>query len=242
MNTIEDAILGDYYKFIINANPYKNIQLKEFKKISLFEEEIKISPLFEDIIFDKKQHKYKYKKAKQNKKIDEYIEIMYKLDENLNKKEYFDKYYDLSKLPKYFDYYKNKLITIINKKGIFLYDLSLHMPNPPNICNITYITFSIFSKNISIELNNFYKMLNILNIKDIIFKHMLENKIKNFKSSNLYKAQIIDISKHNDNIFIKKYEIFLIKFIEYILENEHFNECMKIEQFNIIKERIIKHI
>jgi len=39
-----------------------------------------------------------------------------------------------------------------------------------------------------------------------------------------------------------KYEIFKITFIEYILENKHFNECMKIEQFNEISTNIINKL
>ena len=156
--------------------------------------------------------------------------ITYDLEEIVNKKIYFDKYYDLSKLPKYFEYYKKILVTIVNKNGIYL-------KQPPEIFNITYIRFDyIRIETIYIELNNFYNMLNILNIKDIIFKCYLEKLTKNFKISGFCKMQCISI----DNSL--KYETLKIAFIEYILENKDFNKCMKIEQFNEIKNIIINNI
>ena len=203
INTIEDSKVGDYDKFIIDSNPYKSIILKKYIKIP-------------------------HKNYLDND--DDFNIVEYCLEEIVNKKKYFDKYYNLSKLPKYFEYYKKILVTIVNKNGVYLLC-------PPDIYNITYIRFDYMrNQTIFIELNNFYTMLKILKIKDIIFKYKIEKEIKNFKSTSYNKNQIIDIS------YIIKYEIFKIIFIEYILENKHFNECMKIEQFNEISSNIINKL
>lgn len=157
------------------------------------------------------------------------------------KKIYIDKYLEQSILVNFKQYYINKIIKIVNDNGIYFDKL--------NVLNIPIIELNFNKYNINltfyIELTNFYKMLHKLNIDNIIFiESGLVNKFTTTNNQLIYclaNNQLIcclsNIAIHVPLIGIM-FDKIVVQFINYVLQNDEFNDIMLIDQFNKIKSLI----
>jgi hypothetical protein len=179
-------------------------------------------------------HPYKNIKLNDYKKMNnEGNIIFYTINTELYIKNFIDKFYDKSKIPKYIDYFVVKLRLLINKTGIFINE-------PPFIVNtqIQFIKLEYAAVNnckkilyVFIELTHFYEMLKFFNIKYKILLNILSIDKNGIINSNGLGGYI-----HHGIIIV-----FMNNLIEHILESTEsifINKQILIELKRLIDEQI----